>query len=144
MTDLRDELKAVADGLSSAWGEAVVRRAFAGSLPLPTDPRALVLVARRCCATLSDRTLELPPPRFGTEPCRVAMAAAVQGPMDLLDRNLAALSDGEAAEQYALSQRGQLKKRLADEAAKAARYCQAFAELTGNDRLGSRLRKSLR
>ncbi len=144
VAELRGELQAVADALGSVWGRAVVRCFFSGSSSLPADPRALVLVARRCFAALSDPAVELPPPRWGRPPDLEAMARAVKGPMEGLDETLAALSEGEAAERHAQSSKDESKARLTEHATRVKRYCEALAEVSGQGRTAKQLRRSLR
>ncbi len=141
--ELRAKLLGVADGFRAAYGRDAVRR-WLWDLPrLPTDPRGLHQVAKRCHAVLTDPSRELPPPQWGAAPDLAAMARAVKGPMNGLGKALVALPDGEAEASHAQALKDETKARLAEYAPKVERYCQAFAELSGQDRMAERLRRSL-
>ncbi len=142
--ELRTKLLGVADGFRAAYGRGAVRR-FLWDLPrLPNDPRALYQVAQRCHAVLSDPPLELPPPQWGAEPGLAAMVRSIEGPMNGLGKALVALPDGEAEASHAQALKDETKARLAEYAPKVERYCQAFAELSGQDGWAERLRRSPR
>ncbi len=93
---------------------------------------------------LSDPSRELPTPQWGAEPDLAAMARAIEKPMDGLGKALAALPAAEAEAGHAQSVRDEAKALLAEYAPKVGRYCQAFAELSGQDLMAERLGESLR
>ncbi len=142
--ELRSTLSEMRHTLYGFFDPAELRRLLLSVDRLPEDPAALVRLAGRLFAHLTDPDLELPPEQPAVVIDPPVMAQGFEAPMRQLGATLAELAEVEAAEKQSRAKKAEACERLKGFAGRVERFYRALYEVTGNWQLADRLRKGAR